>query len=63
MQEFSPWQRGLEGCLLLLQTACHEAFSNGKALGAVTCLNSGYTGISPLGLAVHLDIEMWLPRR
>lgn len=36
-----------------------EAFSNSKAL---VCLNT-LDRISPLRLAVHLDTEMWLPRR
>ena len=58
MQEFSPWQKGRRGCLLLLQAACRGAFSSGKALGAAMCLSPNYTGLSLLSLAVHLDIEM-----
>lgn len=58
-----PWQRGVEGCLQLLQTVCHEAFCNDKALGAAIWLNQGYTGISLLNLVALLHIEMQLSRR
>lgn len=54
---FFPWQRRLVGWGLLSRAACPEAFSNSKALMCLTQV------LSPLRLAVHLNTELWLPRR